>query len=246
MTTIIETRFTRPGSTNKPRLTEITPNLIVDIDEEGKTCFTTEELQEQCSRWEVSPNQGLVITEAGGTFCAPRLAWILMNSGFLNVSVIKPEQLNGIEIDKQEFDKSLLSGLSAAGFVGKDEVVEASNKAQQIIDVRGAARFSGDEADPRPGVRAGHIPHSTNMPYKVFLSDNDGEVFLPVESLRVVFYDAGIDLDKPIIFSCGSGITACIGALAARLCGAKDVVVYDGSWADWGSDVTLPCATGHD
>jgi thiosulfate/3-mercaptopyruvate sulfurtransferase len=103
---------------------------------------------------------------------------------------------------------------------------------EQIVDARSAARFTGEEPDPRKECAAGHIPGSRNIPYGRFF-EADGTWKQP-EALRAVFDAAGVDLDKPLVATCGSGITASVIAFAAHLLG-RDVPVYDGSWSEWGA-----------
>lgn len=112
---------------------------------------------------------------------------------------------------------------------------------EQIVDARSAARFSGDEPDPRRECAPGHIPGSKNIPQGRFF-DADGTWKSP-EAIRAVFADAGLDLSQPLVATCGSGITACVIAFAAHLIG-RDVPVYDGSWSEWGADPATPKALG--
>ena len=116
------------------------------------------------------------------------------------------------------------------------------SKAEQVVDARGAARFSGEEADPRPNIANGHIPGSRNLPYTA-LYNADG-TFKDKAALIVTFADAGIDLAKPVVTTCGSGITASVVAFAMHLTGKEDVALYDGSWSEWGADPDTPKATG--
>lgn len=112
----------------------------------------------------------------------------------------------------------------------------------EIIDARGAGRFSGDEAEPRPGMASGHIPGSKNLPQgRLFEADNSWK---RGEALRAAFDEAGVDLAKPMVATCGSGITACVLLFGAHLLGKEDVQLYDGSWAEWGADPASPKATG--
>ena len=113
--------------------------------------------------------------------------------------------------------------------------------ATQIVDARSAARFTGAEADPRPGVAPGHIPGSRNLPYPQ-LFHPDG-TWKQGAALAAAFTAAGVDLDRPLAMTCGSGITASVLAFGAHLLG-REAPVYDGSWTEWGGDPTTPKATG--
>jgi thiosulfate/3-mercaptopyruvate sulfurtransferase len=108
----------------------------------------------------------------------------------------------------------------------------------QVVDARSAGRFAGTEPEPRPGLRGGHIPGSLNVPYDgLFRPDG---TLLPRDDLRRVFAAARVDLDRPILTTCGSGVTACILALGLDLVGRPDVPVYDGSWTEWGGRDDVP------
>lgn len=111
-----------------------------------------------------------------------------------------------------------------------------------IIDARGPGRFRGDEPEPRPGLRQGHIPGSRNVPFTLLY--NDDGTMKSVPELRAVFEAAGVDLLRPAITTCGSGITAASLALALERLGKRDWSVYDGSWTEWGSYPDLKIETG--
>ena len=112
----------------------------------------------------------------------------------------------------------------------------------QVIDARGAGRFTGEEAEPRPGMASGHIPGSRNLPSSaLFLPDN---CMKQGDDLRQAFADAGTDFDRPIITSCGSGVTAAILLAGLESLGKHDVSLYDGSWSEWGFDPATPKAAG--
>ena len=109
---------------------------------------------------------------------------------------------------------------------------------EQVLDVRSAGRFAGTEPEPRTGLRAGHIPGSRNLPYTDLVAA-DGTL-LPTAALERRFAAAGISMEKPIVTSCGSGVTACTAALALHQIGAPAVAVYDGSWTEWGGRSDTP------
>ena len=108
----------------------------------------------------------------------------------------------------------------------------------QVLDARSRGRFAGTEPEPRAGLRSGHIPGSLNLPYDE-LYDKDGTI-LPADALRTKFEAAGLDLTRPVVTSCGSGITASVLALGLHVIGRPDVAVYDGSWTEWGGRDDTP------
>ena len=113
---------------------------------------------------------------------------------------------------------------------------------EQVVDARPAARFRGEAPEPRPGLASGHMPGARNVPMpSLFAADG---TMLPPDALREVFTAAGVDPDRPVATSCGSGITACVVALALARLGRWRTAVYDGSWAEWGADAAAPVATG--
>jgi thiosulfate/3-mercaptopyruvate sulfurtransferase len=112
----------------------------------------------------------------------------------------------------------------------------------ELVDARGPTRFSGEEAEPRPGLASGHIPGSKNLPQgRLFNPDNS---FKRGEALKAEFDAAGVDLERPLVATCGSGVTACVVLFGAQLLGKSDARLYDGSWSEWGADPELPKATG--
>ena len=116
-------------------------------------------------------------------------------------------------------------------------------RSEQVIDARAAARFAGTAPEPRPGLRAGHIPGSLNLPYDQ-LADKTTRTLLPAAEIEKRFRAAGVERNKPAITSCGSGVTACALAFALHLIGWPEAVVYDGSWSEWGLPGDTPVEQG--
>ena len=114
------------------------------------------------------------------------------------------------------------------------------SKDEQVVDARGAARWSGAEEDPRPGIASGHIPGSLNVPFTQ-LYNPDG-TFKDKAAIKATFETAGVDLSKPVVTSCGSGVTACVLLFGMALIGKEDAALYDGSWTEWGNDPDTPKA----
>lgn len=128
----------------------------------------------------------------------------------------------------------------AGEVVSKDQVRRGLGV--PLVDARGRLRFEGSEPDPRPGVAAGHVPGSRNIPYASVY--NEDGTFKRGEDLRKVFAEAGIDPERPFVASCGSGVTANSLIFAARLLGNRDARLHDGSWSEWGSDPDTRKAIG--
>ena len=126
-------------------------------------------------------------------------------------------------------------------FQNAQQVLNAINNTDNtIIDARSCARFLGDSPEPRAGVRSGHIPSSINLPFAQLLTNG---AFKDKNTLQRMFEKSDINLSHKLIFSCGSGITACIILVAAFEAGYQHLSLYDGSWSEWGSDETLPLET---
>ena len=123
-----------------------------------------------------------------------------------------------------------------------DMLANLHSKAASVVDARGAGRFTGEEAELRPGMASGHIPGSRNLPFAQ-LFNADG-TWKRGDELSQAYADAGVDLSKPMITTCGSGMTAAVVLFGARMTGKTDVSLYDGSWSEWGLDKDTPKAQG--
>lgn len=192
----------------------------------------------------------VIVYDTLGIMSASRVWWMLRAFGFENVAVLDggmprwkhdqyPTEAGATEVTGKRFEAKAPARL----ITSMDEVEGALGSKTQIVDARSAARFEGRESEPRAGLRSGHIPGSMNVPYTSLLDPNEGTVLSPDE-LKERFSAAGVDLGKPVICTCGSGVSACVVALALHELGIREAPVYDGSWSEWGADLSKPIETG--
>ncbi len=192
----------------------------------------------------------VVYDGSGQNFSAPRLWFMLRAFGRERVAVLdgglKRWTLDGHAVTN---DQTVVSPAHFAATLDPRRLRDAAtiqaniaSAAEQVVDARSAGRFEGTEPEPRPGVRGGHIPGSRNLHYARLVRE-DGTM-RPVEELRAIVHDAGLDTARPVVCSCGSGITACAVLLALEVLGATETAVYDGSWTEWGGRRDTPVDTG--
>ncbi|MBU6449242.1 MAG: sulfurtransferase, partial [Rhodospirillales bacterium] len=181
-----------------------------------------------------------------GIFSAPRVWWMFRVFGHEKVQVLDgglPGWVKAGGVTTSGAPEPVAAGEFTPRF--RAEMVRAigdmranlESQEAQMLDARAAARFYARVTEPRPGMRSGHIPGAVSVPFTDLL--NDGR-YLPPETLRDAFEKAGVDGERPLIASCGSGITACALVLGLVLAGLPEAAVYDGSWAEWGGRADTP------
>ncbi len=191
----------------------------------------------------ITANTPITVYDTRGIYSAPRVWWMLKALGHQDVYILNGGQPAWEKAalpvsEQQQYGKLTYQATPRPGwFANSGAVLQAINTEAQLVDARSAPRFKGEVSEPREGIRSGHMPGAFNIPFDTLLKSGH---FLPVEQLKAIFDRANIDLRKPIICTCGSGVTACIIGVAALLCGATQVSVYDGSWSEWGADTQYP------
>ena len=213
---------------------------------------SSELFTESVSALGVGDDSHVVVYDTVGLYSAARVWWMFRVFGHERVSVLAgglPHwRAEGRPVESGESTIALGSFTARSRddtMVRSFEQVRATlgTGGAQIVDARAAARFTGDDPGPRPDLPRGHIPGSRNVPFAAVLDDDDA-MLGDAAAIRRAFADAGVDPARPVIATCGSGITACTLALALAAIGAEEVAVYDGSWSDWGVRGDAPVESG--
>jgi thiosulfate/3-mercaptopyruvate sulfurtransferase len=199
----------------------------------------------------ISTGDTVVVYDTGGWVAAPRAWWMLLSFGHGDVRVLdgglKKWRAEGRPVESIAASPkpgNFTAAFDPARLRSQAQLVDnLSSHREQLVDARAVDRFEGRVAEPRPGLRSGHIPGSRNLPYSA-LFDAETGTMKPLDELRAAFAGVGLDLAKPVVTTCGSGVSAAVLTLALYRLGARDSALYDGSWSEWGSQGGPPIATG--
>jgi thiosulfate/3-mercaptopyruvate sulfurtransferase len=249
---ILDASFTLPGITPTARenyAREHIPGAVFfdidDIAEPGNSLPhmipSPDLFAQKIGALGIGDGDKVIVYDMNGLSSAGRVWWMLRMFGHQDVALLN----GGLPRWKSEgrpltaivpnptarrftarFDRSLVRDKAAI-------IVNLSSRQEQVVDARAAGRFDGSTPEFRPGLRSGHIPGSRNLPYDR-VTDPQTRQIKSAEALRSLFHEAGVALDRPIVTSCGSGVTACALAYALHLIGHPGAAVYDGSWSEWG------------
>ena len=193
----------------------------------------------------ISESDTIVVYDGKGLYSAPRVWWTLRIFGAKDVFILdggmpawraegRPTEAGEVKRAPRTFKAEMDTGAVA---MVSDVQMALSNEDVQVVDARSAGRFAGTEPEPRKGLRGGHMPGAFNVPFTEIVEN--GRLAAP-EKIAAAFAKGGVDTDKPVITSCGSGVTAVVLALGLDAIGKKMPRVYDGSWTEWASRADLP------
>ena len=229
----------------KARFFDIKKTFSIQGADFPNTAINPKDFEKEARKLGINKDSCIVVYDAHGIYSSPRVWWLFNSMGFNNIAVLNGgfpawkkanypvEKKNKQDIALGNFEVNY----QPKKIIDSSFVLESiSNASKLIVDARSSGRFNATETEPRKEVRSGHIPTSINVPYSSLLNNSE---LINKKELEELFIKINPD-KKEMIFSCGSGITACVLALGATIAGHKKNSVYDGSWTEWGSLTHLP------
>jgi thiosulfate/3-mercaptopyruvate sulfurtransferase len=249
---VIDASFYLPHEKLDPRAEyedqHIPGAVFFDIDEIADTASSLphmlpppEKFASRVRRLGLGDGNRIVVYDQSGIRSAPRAWWMFRIFGHNDVAVLNgglPKWRNEgrplSDAPASPAERHFTPRFNTFMVRDKDQLMRnLSSKREQVLDARSRERFAGTAPEPRAGLRPGHMPNSFNLPFTELL-DPASQTFKPEQDLRDLLEGAGLDLSKPVVTTCGSGVTAGVLALALDLVGHRDYAVYDGSWSEWG------------
>ncbi|MGO8918562.1 MAG: 3-mercaptopyruvate sulfurtransferase [Stellaceae bacterium] len=259
---VVDGSFTLPGVTpTAPELyaqRHLPGAIFFDIDDIADERSTlphmlpsAEKFAQRMRRLGLGDGHKIVVYDSSGLSSAARPWWMLRVFGHRDVAVLDgglPKwQAEGRPVTDDvpaPRERHFTARLNTLLVRDKAQLLEnLASRREQVLDARARGRFAGTAKEPRAGLRSGHIPGSLNLPYDELI-DPKTRTVLPAEELAKRFAASGLERGKPVVTSCGSGVTACALALGLHLLGWPDAAVYDGSWSEWGLPGDTPVETG--